>query len=47
MRGQLLIDPSTLMVRVEDRAVDLSALEFRLLHHMGLYPGIVFAGINC
>jgi DNA-binding response OmpR family regulator len=42
-RGQLYIDPSTHTVKVSDRRVELSALEFRLLHHLASYPGIVFS----
>lgn len=42
-RGQLYIDPSTHTVRVSDRRIELSALEFRLLHHLASYPGIVFS----
>jgi DNA-binding response OmpR family regulator len=42
-RGQLYIDPSTHTVRVSDRRIELSALEFRLLLHLASYPGIVFS----
>lgn len=42
-RGALYIDPSTHTVKVGERSVELSALEFRLLHHMASYPGIVFS----
>jgi phosphate regulon transcriptional regulator PhoB len=42
-RGQLVIDPSGHSVRVEGRLVELSALEFRLLHHLASHPGMVFS----
>jgi phosphate regulon transcriptional regulator PhoB len=42
-RGSLVIDPSAHSVRVGDRRVELSALEFRLLHYLGSHPGMVFS----
>jgi len=42
-RGELTIDPAAHSVTVAGRAVDLSALEFRLLHYMALHPGMVFS----
>ena len=42
-RGQLLIDPTAHSVAVSGRRVDLSALEFRLLHYLAAHPGMVFS----
>jgi len=42
-RGDLVIDPTAHSVSVEGRPVELSALEFRLLHYMALNPGRVFS----
>src|SRR5262245_5369529 len=42
-RGGLVIDPSAHSVFVSGRAVELSALEFRLLHHLASHPGMVFS----
>ena len=42
-RGELLIDPSAHSVAVSGRRVDLSALEFRLLHYLAAHPGMVFS----
>src|SRR5437016_682485 len=42
-RGELIIDPRAHSVAVSGRPVELSALEFRLLHHMALHPGMVFS----
>jgi DNA-binding response OmpR family regulator len=42
-RGPLYIDPSMHTVKMADRRIELSALEFRLLHHLASYPGIVFS----
>ena len=42
-RGNLVIDPTAHIVSVEGRPVELSALEFRLLHYMALNPGRVFS----
>jgi two-component system, OmpR family, alkaline phosphatase synthesis response regulator PhoP len=42
-RGALLIDPSAHSVVVAGRSVALSALEFRLLHHLASHPGMVFS----
>jgi len=43
MRGDLRIDPSAHSVTVLGRDVELSALEFRLLHHLASHPGMVFS----
>jgi phosphate regulon transcriptional regulator PhoB len=42
-RGVLHIDPSAHTVDVAGRKVELSALEFRLLHYMASHPGMVFS----
>jgi len=42
-RCNLVIDPTAHIVSVEGRPVELSALEFRLLHYMALNPGRVFS----
>jgi two-component system phosphate regulon response regulator PhoB len=42
-RGNLMIDPSAHAVSVAGRQVELSALEFRLLHHLASHPGLVFS----
>jgi phosphate regulon transcriptional regulator PhoB len=42
-RGILVIDPTAHTVSVGERAVDLSALEFRLLHYLASHPGMVFS----
>jgi len=42
-RGDLVIDPTAHSISVEGRPVELSALEFRLLHYMALNPGRVFS----
>ena len=42
-RGNIIIDPMAHSVSVAGRAVELSALEFRLLHYLALHPGIVFS----
>jgi len=42
-RGSLTIDPSAHIVIVAGRPVELSALEFRLLHHLASHPGMVFS----
>jgi two-component system phosphate regulon response regulator PhoB len=41
--GQLVVDPSAHSVAIGDRKVELSALEFRLLHYLGSHPGMVFS----
>ena len=41
--GSLVIDPSAHSVTVSGRRVELSALEFRLLHYLGSHPGMVFS----
>jgi phosphate regulon transcriptional regulator PhoB len=42
-RGQLVIDPAAHAVTISGRNVALSALEFRLLHHLASHPGMVFS----
>jgi phosphate regulon transcriptional regulator PhoB len=42
-QGFLMIDPQTHRVTVRDRQVELSALEFRLLHFLASNPGMVFS----
>ena len=42
-RGVLVIDPSAHSVTLAGRRIDLSALEFRLLHYLGSHPGMVFS----
>jgi two-component system phosphate regulon response regulator PhoB len=42
-QGQLTIEPGAHIVTVAGRRVDLSALEFRLLHYMASHPGMVFS----
>lgn len=42
-RGPLVIDPMAHSVRVHGKAVELSALEFRLLHYLASHPGMVFS----
>ena len=42
-RGDLVIDPSAHAVIIAGRQVELSALEFRLLHHLASHPGLVFS----
>jgi two-component system alkaline phosphatase synthesis response regulator PhoP len=42
-RGNIVIDPLAHAVTIAGRAVGLSALEFRLLHHLALHPGMVFS----
>jgi phosphate regulon transcriptional regulator PhoB len=42
-RGTLHIDPSAHSVNVGGRKVELSALEFRLLHYLASHPGMVFS----
>ncbi len=42
-RGELVIDPMAHSVTVSGRPIELSALEFRLLHYMALHPGMVFS----
>jgi len=42
-RGDLRIDPSAHIVSIGSKEVELSALEFRLLHHLASNPGIVFS----
>ena len=37
------IDPSAHAVNVSGRHVELSALEFRLLHYLAAHPGMVFS----
>jgi len=42
-RKDLFIDPQSHMVRVNNRAIDLTALEFRLLYFLASNPGTVFS----
>jgi phosphate regulon transcriptional regulator PhoB len=42
-RGDIVIDPSAHSVAVSGRSVELSALEFRLLHYLAQHPGMVFS----
>jgi DNA-binding response OmpR family regulator len=42
-RGELVIDPTAHAVSVGRRPIELSALEFRLLHYIALHPGMVFS----
>jgi two-component system, OmpR family, alkaline phosphatase synthesis response regulator PhoP len=42
-RGELVIDPTAHIVSMNGRAIELSALEFRLLHYMAQHPGMVFS----
>jgi len=41
--GEVVIDPTAHSVSVAGRAVELSALEFRLLHYLATHPGMVFS----
>jgi two-component system phosphate regulon response regulator PhoB len=41
--GDIQIDPSAHAVSVSGRHVELSALEFRLLHYLAAHPGMVFS----
>ena len=38
-----MIDPTAHSVSVSGKGVELSALEFRLLHYMACHPGMVFS----
>jgi two-component system phosphate regulon response regulator PhoB len=42
LRGPLLIDPTRYEVRMDNKAVDLTPTEFRLLHFLACHPGRVF-----
>jgi len=42
-RGDVVIDPTEHSVTVAGKSVELSALEFKLLHYMAVHPGIVFS----
>jgi len=42
-RGDIVIDPTAHSVSVSGKGVELSALEFRLLHYMASHPGMVFS----
>jgi phosphate regulon transcriptional regulator PhoB len=42
-RGDIVIDPTEHSVTVSGKGVELSALEFRLLHYMASHPGMVFS----
>jgi two-component system phosphate regulon response regulator PhoB len=41
--GDIHIDPSAHAVSVSGKHVELSALEFRLLHYLAAHPGMVFS----
>jgi len=43
LHGDIHIDPSAHAVRVSGKQVELSALEFRLLHYLAAHPGMVFS----
>ena len=43
LHGEIHIDPSAHAVSVSGRHVELSALEFRLLHYLAAHPGMVFS----
>ena len=43
LHGDIHIDPSAHAVSVSGRHVELSALEFRLLHYLAAHPGMVFS----
>ncbi len=42
-RGDIVIDPMAHSVSVAGRLIELSALEFRLLHYMASHSGMVFS----
>jgi len=42
-RGEIVIDPMAHSVSVAGRLIELSALEFRLLHYMASHSGMVFS----
>jgi phosphate regulon transcriptional regulator PhoB len=42
-RGNIVIDPITHRVSIAGQPVELSALEFRLLHYLASHPGMVFS----
>src|SRR3989454_3978250 len=42
-RGDIMIDPLAHSVIVSGKTVELSALEFRLLHYLASHPGMVFS----
>jgi DNA-binding response OmpR family regulator len=44
--GGLVIDPSRRKVTVEGQPVDLTAMEFKLLHHFAAHPGLVFTRVQ-
>jgi two-component system phosphate regulon response regulator PhoB len=43
LHGDIHIDPSAHAVSVSGKHVELSALEFRLLHYLAAHPGMVFS----
>jgi phosphate regulon transcriptional regulator PhoB len=43
LHGEIYIDPSAHAVSVSGKHVELSALEFRLLHYLAAHPGMVFS----
>jgi phosphate regulon transcriptional regulator PhoB len=42
-RGDIMIDPMAHSVTAAGKTVELSALEFRLLHYLASHPGMVFS----
>jgi two-component system alkaline phosphatase synthesis response regulator PhoP len=42
-RGHILIDPMAHSVSVSGKTIELSALEFRLLHYLAAHPDMVFS----
>jgi len=42
-RGHVVIDPAAHSVTIAGRAIELSALEFRLLYYLASHPGMVFS----
>jgi phosphate regulon transcriptional regulator PhoB len=43
LHGDIQIDPAAHAVSVSGKHVELSALEFRLLHYLATHPGMVFS----
>lgn len=42
-RGDIVIDPTAHAETVSGKSLELSALEFRLLHYLAAHPGMVFS----
>lgn len=42
----LMIDPARRKVEVEGQPVELTAMEFKLLHHFAAHPGLVFTRVQ-